>query len=292
VLPRRATSSICVVSAGGNAPPSASTWRRIASPAPFLICRGDPFQGEWCSIFSTWVWRQAQVQIPIYAWSGDPYSWAGPGGGINNVAGHHTYVLSPSQTPRPGDMVFFGSGPNASVHVAVILQVLPSHALVVMNGNDYNGQHADGYAGESTFFPSSTHSVDGAGPVYGYASPINDRPGGASSAARGANAPSTDATNAGVLTPAQIQALIKTQDPGSFASAQRRQARRRPAFQHMPYVSRRITIEVANYRHTGKLVLDVFHSGSRRSAARSFKRFIARYRDNGRTYVVHYEKRR
>src|SRR5207253_6338341 len=70
---------------------------------------------EWCSLFVAWVWQHAGVPLPgptaLYGYSGALYAW---------VREHGGRVLPASATPTPGDAVFFGSGPEASVHVGIV----------------------------------------------------------------------------------------------------------------------------------------------------------------------------
>jgi hypothetical protein len=252
-----------------------------------LVCPGHVGFQEWCSVFATWVWDQANVLpgnlIPIMAYSGDPYNWAA----------RNTYVLRESQRPMAGDLVFFGSGPGytrsgalASLHVAVILQVLPSGALFVMNGNDGGG---DGIAEEATFFPSNPTADGEPGPVYGYASPVND--GGAASDWRSVGAVATDARSFGAIAAAAHRRSLRGQDPRRLAKLQQRIARRHPAFQHMPFAGRKLTIELVNVlRHPRKIVLRVLYRGSRHAAVRRYRAFLHHYHDDGTSYVVHYRK--
>ena len=57
-------------------------------PDPGMFCNPYGPCEEWCALFATWVWEQAGIPIPGYAFVGDVYT--GPP--------HHTAVLP----PRPG----------------------------------------------------------------------------------------------------------------------------------------------------------------------------------------------
>jgi hypothetical protein len=100
--------------------------------------RSDPNSGyfcnpygpceEWCALFATWVWQQAGVPIPSYAFTGDIYYWA---------AGN-TLVTAPSVGGLPGDAVLYGTGPqttDTSVHVGLVMQRWPDGALVTIEGD-------------------------------------------------------------------------------------------------------------------------------------------------------------
>jgi CHAP domain len=230
----------------------------------------------WCSVFATWAWEQAGVPIPIYPFSGDPYNWAS----------HNTYTLALGQTPAPGDLVFFGTGPqntSTSVHVAVITQVYPNGAVSDMNGNG-NGDRV----GPDYFFPTGNWSAQGEpGPVYGYASPVMDQ-----ASAAGAQAASGSTTVTLTVTRAQLIKLLRGQDSAKWQRAQARKYRGRVAAEHLPFVGRRTTIEVASYLHSRKLVLRVLYSGSERAARRDFSSFLRRYHDHGRAYIVRYSRRK
>ncbi|HXZ61897.1 MAG TPA: CHAP domain-containing protein, partial [Acidimicrobiales bacterium] len=119
---------------------------------------------QWCALFASWVWEQAGVPIPRYAFTGDIYTWA---------AGS-TGVLPPTATPAVGDAVLFGSGPwsaATSVHVALVTQVWPDGAIMTIGGDSGPGQ--DGYlsvALDGPFLPSDSNSYNGV-PIYAYAEP-------------------------------------------------------------------------------------------------------------------------
>ena len=114
---------------------------------------------EWCSLFASWVWQHAGVQLPgstaAYGYSGSLYTWAEEHGGR---------VLPPTATPAPGDAIFYGSGPGDSAHVGLVVQVLPDGEIVTVEGN-YDGH----VTRVGPFLPA--RPVGEAGPVYGYAQP-------------------------------------------------------------------------------------------------------------------------
>jgi hypothetical protein len=104
----------------------------IAESQVGVVARGEcqPYGPceAWCSLFVTWVWRQAGVGVPSIGFSGGLYAWA---------AGH-TSVYAADVTPQPGWAVFFGSGPASpatSLHVAIVESVLPDGEITLINGN-------------------------------------------------------------------------------------------------------------------------------------------------------------
>jgi hypothetical protein len=113
---------------------------------------------EWCSLFASWVWQHAGIPLPgttsIYGYSGSLYDWAA----------EHAHVLPATATPAPGDAVFYGNSPDESVHVGIVVAVLPNGRIVTVEGN-YDGQ-----VSRVGPFPPA-HPVGERGPVYGYAQP-------------------------------------------------------------------------------------------------------------------------
>jgi hypothetical protein len=118
-------------------PDPSSTAVAIVSVAAGQV-NADPYTGyfcnpygpceAWCALFATWVWEQAGVPIPSYAFTGDIYTWAAA----------TTGVLPPTATPRPGDAVLYGTGPSStstSVHVGLVAQVWPDGAVVTVEGD-------------------------------------------------------------------------------------------------------------------------------------------------------------
>ena len=136
--------------------------------------RNDPVAGyfcnpygpceAWCSLFATWVWRQAGVPIPSYAFTGDMYYWAQS----------HTTVLPPTAAPVAGDAVLFGTGPSSvatSLHVGLVAQRWPDGAIVDVEGDSGpapNGSLAVTINGP--YLPSESAAVNGM-PIYAYAVP-------------------------------------------------------------------------------------------------------------------------
>ena len=119
---------------------------------------------EWCALFATWVWEQAGVPIPSYAFTGDIFTWAAA----------HTGVLPPTAAPLPGDAVLYGTGPSStstSVHVGVVVQVWPDGAVVTVEGDA--GPAPVGNLAvviNGPYLPTHSVSYNGV-PVYTFAQP-------------------------------------------------------------------------------------------------------------------------
>jgi CHAP domain-containing protein len=115
---------------------------------------------EWCSLFATWVWRQAGVAVPSIAFSGDLYTWAA----LN------TAVYPPDVAPQPGWAVFFGSGPQStatSVHVGLVESVLPDGEITIINGNFAGRVMRTGPCAPA----AAEQGCAAPAPIYGYAAP-------------------------------------------------------------------------------------------------------------------------
>ncbi len=150
-----------------------STGAAIASIADSQV-RSDPIAGsfcnpygpceEWCSLFATWVWRQAGVPIASYAFTGDIFYWAQA----------NTTVLPPSAAPVAGDAVLFGTGPSSvdtSLHVGLVVQRWPDGAIVDVEGD--SGPAPTGSLAVTVngpYLPSESAAVNGM-PIYAYAVP-------------------------------------------------------------------------------------------------------------------------
>ncbi len=81
----------------------------------------------WCALFASWTWRQAGVDFHT-AFSGDFYYYG---------QRHHTLHKGLSN-PQPGDAILFGTGPqngDTSVHVGIIVKVLPNGQVISIEGN-------------------------------------------------------------------------------------------------------------------------------------------------------------
>ncbi len=135
-----------------------------ADPYPGSFCNPYGPCEEWCALFATWVWRQAGVPIPSYAFTGDIYNWAAGATG----------VLPPDGVPEPGDAVLYGTGPSSpatSLHAGLVMQRWPDGAIVTVEGDA--GPAPSGSLAvvvNGPYLPSRSASYNGM-PVYAFAAP-------------------------------------------------------------------------------------------------------------------------
>ena len=151
--------------------PEAASGSQIVKVAESQIGTGEKPEGsnctkygpceEWCSLFAAWVWQHAGVPLPgataTYGYSGSLYTWAKEHGGR---------VLPASATPAPGDLVFYGTGPEASDHVGVVRRVLRDGRITTIDGNYANHVTVVG-----PFKPAEATNAGQRAAIYGYARP-------------------------------------------------------------------------------------------------------------------------
>jgi len=92
-----------------------------------------PTGEAWCALFTSWVWGHSGVNIPSMAFTGSIYTW----GQANSE------VYPPSATPQVGDALIYGTGPQStatSLHVNIVISVLPNGEVMTVGGNQANGQ--------------------------------------------------------------------------------------------------------------------------------------------------------
>ena len=82
------------------------------------VACGEP----WCSMFASWAWRMAGVDV-YYPYSGDFYYW-----------GRDHGLLRSLTDLQPGDVVLFGSGPTNSDHIGVVASV-KNGMITTIEGN-------------------------------------------------------------------------------------------------------------------------------------------------------------
>ncbi|WP_285503086.1 CHAP domain-containing protein [Actinokineospora sp. NBRC 105648] len=90
-------------------------------------------QAAWCSSFATWVWRRGGVNIPLYPFTGDVFTW-GRGKGL---------AYTSLKAARPGDVLLFGTGPQntrTSTHIGIVEKV-DGGTVTLIEGN--SGPHTD-----------------------------------------------------------------------------------------------------------------------------------------------------
>lgn len=119
---------------------------------------------EWCSLFATWAWERAGIPIPRLAFAGAAYDWAAA----------RTRVLPVSARPAPGDLVFYGTGPEdvaTSPHMGIVAQVWPDGEIDTVEGDA--GPGPGGWTSvvvNGPYLPSQSYFANGM-PIYGYAVP-------------------------------------------------------------------------------------------------------------------------
>lgn len=123
---------------------------------------GEP----WCSIFASWAFRQAGIDVNL-PYSGDFYYWAQRHGTLRSLS-----------DIRPGDLVLFGSGPSwpNSNHVGVVVDVQPDGAITTVEGNFHNevtevgpyqvSDAATYHPGDGGIFAAVAPTNDGLGTVW------------------------------------------------------------------------------------------------------------------------------
>jgi hypothetical protein len=146
-------------SAGSNVVAVAESQVGVSEQPPGSNCTIYGPCEEWCSLFVAWVWQHAGVPLPgptaLYGYSGALYTW---------VREHGGRVLPASATPAPGDAVFFGAGPAASVHVGIVVRVMAGGEIATVDGN-----YAHQVSRVGPFKPAAPTGESAA--VYGYAVP-------------------------------------------------------------------------------------------------------------------------
>ena len=119
---------------------------------------------NWCAFFASWVLDRAGVTPPP--------------GSVGLVSTLETDLvneggtqLSPSSTPAPGDLVFFGT-PSDGLHVAIITQVLPDGDIAVVGGNEGTNDATTSSVNQSTpFAPAMAVQEGWPGPIWAYVQP-------------------------------------------------------------------------------------------------------------------------
>jgi hypothetical protein len=219
----------------------------------------------WCSLFLTWVWREAGVPVPGLAFTGYLYDWAR----------HSTYVLGPRGVPEPGDAVLFGSGPwsvDTSLHTGLVEAVYPGY-LVTIEGDSLHGVRR-------YVVPLRDPQLVGEpGPIYAYASPLGS-PGNRAVSVR----------SAATAFPAFSPALITRQEFAPRKSSEQQRLLRAiaalRAFQHMPYRTAAVFINWTGVDKRGLVRVSVTSQMPMSYAINAWEAFLRRFDDAGHAYTV------
>lgn len=158
---------------GGTTPPSGTGAAVVATaqaqvgngPTTYTDAAGVSSDTEWCSLFVSWVWRQNGIPAPEDTYSGDLFDWS-----LNRGQAHYG-----TAGMKPGDAVFFGTGPQEpsgsdvpSVHVGIVKSVNSDGTINTIEGNYWlNG--VSRVVAPAAFDPTVPRADVGL--VYGYAHP-------------------------------------------------------------------------------------------------------------------------
>lgn len=105
----------------------------------------------WCSLFATWVWRHAGVNIPSYAFTGDVYTWG--------QQHHLAYDKHHLDQVKPGDVLLFGTGPQnttTSTHIGIVESV-DGNTVHTIEGNEGNAVRRETHTLSSSTFYGGVH---------------------------------------------------------------------------------------------------------------------------------------
>ncbi len=114
---------------------------------------------QWCSLFLTWAWERAGVEIPRYGFVGYVWDWSQLHASV--IAGH-------GGDPQPGDAVMYGTGPltvYSAPHVGIVEAVYPNY-LVTIEGDVIHGVR------RLVIARSHPQAAGEPGPIWGYAQPV------------------------------------------------------------------------------------------------------------------------
>jgi hypothetical protein len=89
---------------------------------------------------------------------------------------------------------------------------------------------------------------------------------------------------------AEIQGQDRYYLTRRFRNYERRQQLTRPAFQHLPYHTSQVRIEITNVTSNGRLVLTVTPLGPDVSPQTEYQKFLDRFHDPGSAYLANYAR--
>ncbi|MFI6291379.1 CHAP domain-containing protein [Nonomuraea sp. NPDC050790] len=111
----------------------------------------------WCSMFASWTWRQAGIDV-FLPYSGSFYSWGRSRGTLRTLGGI-----------RPGDVVLYGASSGDSSHVGVVVDVDGLGNITTIEGN-----RADAVRKIGPFSPNLASPGGYSRPIYAVVSPVAD----------------------------------------------------------------------------------------------------------------------
>lgn len=90
--------------------------------------------------------------------------------------------------------------------------------------------------------------------------------------------------------PAEVQGQDRYYLTPQFRDYERRQQIARPAYQHLPYRTSQVRIDITNVTSDGRIVLTVTPLGPNVSPQAEYQAFLARYHDPGSAYLPSYAR--
>jgi hypothetical protein len=228
---------------------------------------------QWCADFVSWAWRNEGVTMPRQAAVGGLWGWA---------TGH---TRAATDRPEIGDAIVYSTTSERFAHTGIVSRVLPDGQIATVEGNAGGAVDTPRGRANVAVVVSVPHAPELAfrygRRVYGYASPV-PLPSGARTVAAAAAAPPPPSA-------AEAQQVPVDDLPAPpYVTA----ALKSPAYQHMPYRARGVKIDYTGSTKTFKVRVLVRYTTSKSRAQRVYRRFLRRYHDTGKGYVVRYRRSR
>jgi hypothetical protein len=226
---------------------------------------------QWCADFVSWAWRNEGVNMPRQPAVGGLWGWAT---GRTRAA---------TDRPQIGDAIVYSTTSERFAHTGVVSRVLPDGQIATVEGNSGPDVATPRGRANVAVVVSVPHAPElelrYGRRVYGYASPVPLATGALSVAPAAAPPPPPSAAEA-------QQVPVDDLPAPPYVTA----ALKSPAYQHMPYRARGVKIDYTGSTKTFKVRVVVRYSASRSRARRAFRRFLRRYHDSGKGYVVRYRR--
>jgi hypothetical protein len=90
--------------------------------------------------------------------------------------------------------------------------------------------------------------------------------------------------------PAEIEGQDRYYSTDQFREYEQRQQITRPAYQHLPYRTGQVRIDITNVTSDGRIVLTVTPLGPGVSPQAEYERFLRRFHDPGTAYLPRYAR--
>jgi len=98
------------------------------------------------------------------------------------------------------------------------------------------------------------------------------------------------ASPASPIPPAEIEGQDRYYSTGQFREYEQQQQITRPAYQHLPYRTGQVRIDITNVTSDGRIVLTVTPLGPGVSPRAEYERFLRRFHDSGYAYLPSYAR--